>query len=130
MAASVGSERMQRLRTRVRYCMVGSTALLLAWIAAWIFAGGVSVTRVLVAAIVTVPLWLSLPRLNRGERRTYSWMTLAVVPYLVVAITEIAANPNARGWATGTLLLGFVVFIAAVAYLRLTSAGRSNGPRE
>lgn len=125
MNAGPGAGRVPRLRDRARYCMLAGTTLLIACIAGWVLAGGISVVRVLVAALVTAPLWLALTRLHRGDRRTYAWMTLALVPYLVVAVTELAANPQGRAWASGSLVLGFVVFATAVVYLRLTSTAAS-----
>lgn len=94
--------------------------MLIGLLAAWIAVGGLSTPRLLFAAGATLPLWLLLPALTRGHRRSYAAMSLCVVPYLVVALTELVANPAARPWASVMLSLSFTLFVLLVAYLRLT----------
>ena len=77
-----------------------------------------SAARLAWAAVLTLPLWLPLPWLIRRARRAYAALTLCTIPYLVLGLTELMANPAARGWAQATLLLAFAAFAAAIAYLR------------
>ncbi len=49
--------------------------------------------RWLIAVVALTPLALAAARLLAGNRRTFAWMTLCVVPYLVLALTEAVANP-------------------------------------
>jgi uncharacterized membrane protein len=95
---------------------------LLAW---WTLAPEFSVGRLLWAAIGIAPLLIAVPRLWAGHRRTYKWMTLLVVPYVVFALTETIANPQARPWAMGCSLMAFALFALAIVYLRATPAPAS-----
>jgi uncharacterized membrane protein len=63
---------------------------------------------------------LLLPSLQRGDRRRYAVMTLCIIPYLVVALTELIANPGARIWAGSVMSLTFALFVASIAYLRVS----------
>jgi uncharacterized membrane protein len=47
-------------------------------------------------------------------------MTLAITPYIVVAITEAVASPPSRAWAGLCLIVAFVLFVLLIAYLRVT----------
>lgn len=105
-----------RLRTGV---LVG-LALLIAAVATWILTPVPSLPRALWVAIVTLPLWIFVPALKRGERRRYAALTLCLVPYLMLALMEVIANPSARITATAMLLLAFGVFVLAILYLRVT----------
>lgn len=81
--------------------------------------------RWLWTAIVAMPLWLPLPWLMRGHRFTYAAMTLCVIPYFVLGVTEAVANPAARWWAGLCLICALALFVALIAYLRLTRATSS-----
>ena len=76
--------------------------------------------RWLWTAIITMPLWLPLPWLIRGNRFTYAAMTLCVIPYFVLGVTEAVANPAARWWAGLCLIGALALFVVLIAYLRLT----------
>jgi uncharacterized membrane protein len=55
-------------------------------------------------------------------------MTLAVAPYLALALMEVLANPAARIWAATCLLIAFALFVSLIAYLRATRrSGRRPG---
>jgi uncharacterized membrane protein len=114
------NETTSRLARRLRFAVVGSTATLIALVAGWLLAGAPSLANVLIAIAITAPLWLTLPRLAAGSRRSYAWITLAVVPYFVIAITEAVANPAVRTWAGVCWFVGFMLFVLAIAYLRVT----------
>jgi len=55
------------------------------------------------------------------SRRTHAAMTLCVIPYFVLGVTEAVANPSARWWAALCLSLALLLFVALIGYLRLTS---------
>lgn len=76
-------------------------------------------------AAFLVPLLLPLPGLLRGQRRAYAAATLCVTPYLVYGLTEVIANPAARGTAASILVVSLAWFLALVHYLRLS---RPAGP--
>lgn len=82
--------------------------------------GHASAGRMAWTAIIAAPLWLPLPWLIRGNRFTYAAMTLCVIPYFVLGVTEAVANPAARVWAGLCLICAFALFVALIAYLRLT----------
>lgn len=72
------------------------------------------------AVVLLVPLALPLPGILRCRRRTFAWATLCVTPYFVYGATETVANPSVRTTA-GVILFGsLALFVALVAYLRLT----------
>lgn len=111
---------------RVRVAVLGATALLILAVLAWILTPTVSLGRLASAVIVTLPLWIFIPALHRGERRKYAAMTLCVVPYLALALTELVANPAARALASAILLLAFALFGLLIVFLRVTRP-RSDG---
>jgi uncharacterized membrane protein len=95
-------------------------AVLIVVLIAWrIMTGFSSADAVLIVAL-TLPLLIAIPRLSAGHRRTYAWMTLAVTPFLIVAITEAVARPAGRAWAGLCLFVAFALFVLLIAYLRAT----------
>ena len=76
----------------------------------------------LLALVLLVPIALPLPGLLRRHRRTYAWSTLCVAPYFIYGITEVVANPAVRQMAGAILFASLALFLALVAYLRLTRA--------
>lgn len=105
---------------RARLAVVGTIGILIAALVLWRVQTGFSAGDAVLIAVLTLPLLIALPRLLAGHRRTYAWMSLAVTPYLVVAITEAVANPVGRPWAGLCLLVAFLLFVLLIAYLRLT----------
>src|SRR5690606_26737781 len=99
--------------------VVATVSVLIGVLAAWILAPGWSVARLLFAVAATLPLWALLPGLARGHRRTHAATSLCVVPYLVIALMELIANPDARWWASSALCASFVLFVFLIAYLRV-----------
>ena len=108
------------LAQRTRIAVVSALFALIAALIAWRVGTGLSLGDVVLIVVLTLPLVIALPRLLAGHRRTYAWMTLAVTPYLVVAITEAVANPSQRPWAAVCLAIAFVFFVLLIAYLRFT----------
>ena len=106
---------------RLRLAAVVTTVLLLALIVRWLLIAP-SVARIIIAAAVGVPLALGAPFLQRGHRRTYIWMTLALAPALILGLTEAVASQASRAWATLLLLDVLAIFASLIAYLRATSS--------
>ena len=105
---------------RTRIAVAATIASLIMALVAWRVTTGLSTGDVVLIVVLTLPLLIATPRLLAGHRRTYAWMTLAVTPFLVVAITEAVANPTQRAWAGLCLVVAFVLFILLIAYLRVT----------
>ena len=107
---------------RARIAVVSTIGMLIAALVIWRVQTGFSIGDAVLIAALTLPLLIALPRLLAGHRRTYAWMSLAVTPYLIVAITEAVANPVGRAWAGLCLVVAFVLFVLLIAYLRVTRA--------
>ena len=105
---------------RTRLAVLSATGLLIAALIAWRASDGLSTGDVVLIVVLTLPVLFALPRLRAGHRRTYAWMTLAVTPFLIVAITEAVANPAGRIWAGLCLMIAFLLFVLLIAYLRVT----------
>jgi uncharacterized membrane protein len=102
---------------RARRFAVAAWTLLLLSVAAWPFAGaGIGW---LAAAIAGLPLLLPLPGLFGLSTRALRAATLALAPVLVVAVTELLANPPARPWAGTSLALVLAAFAASLAAIRV-----------
>ena len=98
---------------------------LIATVVAWQFSNGLTAERLLVAVVLTVPLWAPMRGLMRGTRKTYAWATLCVIPYFVLGVTEAVANPERRVWAAICLVLAFALFVGLILYLRVTNPARN-----
>lgn len=105
---------------RLRLVVLTAVAALILIVTGWFLGGALSIGRLLVVVIVITPLLFALPKLWSGDRRTYAWTTLAVVPYFVFAMTEAVANPEQRLWSAACLSVGFLLFVTLIAYLRAT----------
>jgi uncharacterized membrane protein len=105
-----------------RIVSIGAVVALIGTIVLWRLADERSVWNLLLAAALATPLWLPLPWLLRNVRRAYAALTLCLVPYLVVGLTEAIANPATRGWARACLVLAFVAFAATIVHLRSSKA--------
>lgn len=81
----------------------------------------------LLALLWLVPLLPALPGIVNGKRYTYAWSTLLVTGYVALALTEIVANAAQRGIATLMLLVAFALFVALVAFLRVSRTPGSAG---
>jgi uncharacterized membrane protein len=107
---------------RVAHLAVALTVMLILVVCGWILASGFSAARLAFTALATSPLWISLPKIRAGHRRTCALLTLVLVPYLVLALMESIANPFARGWAGATLFVAFALFVCLIAFLRVSRA--------
>jgi uncharacterized membrane protein len=108
------------LIARARVIVVSTIAILIAALVTWRVRTGLSVGDIVLIAVLSLPLLIAIPRLLAGHRRTYAWMTLAVTPFLIVAITEAVANPASRAWAAVCLVVAFALFVLLIAYLRVS----------
>lgn len=108
------------LIVRARIAVVSTVGVLIAALVVWRVQTGFSIGDAVLVAALTLPLLIALPRLLAGHRRTYAWMSLAVTPFLIVAITEAVANPIGRIWAGLCLVAAFLLFVLLIAYLRVT----------
>lgn len=104
----------------LRYLVVGKIAALIVALVVWRARDGLSIWEMVLIAVLALPLFIAVPKVLAGDRRTYAWLTLAVTPYIVVGITEAVANPASRVWAGACLLMGFLLFVLLIAYLRVT----------
>ena len=95
-------------------------ALLIALVLAWQLSRQFTVARAALAVMLVTPLLLPLRGLIRGNRRTYAWATLCVIPYFILGVTEAIANPPQRAWAAGCLSVALALFVLLILYLRLT----------
>src|SRR3954453_416503 len=109
-----------RLEVWTRNLVLGGTIALLLAICWRFLAAGASTGTLSSAILCTTPLWIPLPWLWRGNRKTYAAFTLCVIPYLIAGITEAVASPRWRGWAGFVLCLSFLLFVSLIAYLRVT----------
>jgi uncharacterized membrane protein len=75
---------------------------------------------VLLALVLLVPLLAPLRGILRGDRRTHAWATLCIVPGFIYGLTEAVANPAIRTVAALVLGSSLALFLAIVAYLRVT----------
>jgi uncharacterized membrane protein len=110
----------EALIARARIAVVSTIVILIAALVAWRVRTGFSIGDAVLIAVLSLPLLIALPRLLAGHRRSYAWLSLAVTPFLVVAITEAVANPIERAWAGLCLVIAFLLFVLVIAYLRLT----------
>jgi uncharacterized membrane protein len=109
----------RRLQLVALVCVIALAVLTMGWLSAT----GVSTIKVVIATIIVVPLLFAWPRLRAGERRTYAWTTLAIIPFFVLALTEAIANPAARAWAGTCLIVALLSFVALIGHLRATRGG-------
>jgi hypothetical protein len=106
---------------RLRQAVLAATLLLVVLIGWWVMSGPISASRIVAGAVLIAPLVVAAPRLHAGRRRVFVWMTLAVIPSLVLAITEAVANSAIRVWAVLCLSTAFALFVLLIAYLRVTA---------
>ena len=110
--------------SRLRLAVCAAAVLLIALIVFWTMTAP-SPPRIAAGAVLALPVAVGTPFLYAGRRRSYAWMTLALAPSLVLALTEVVANPVMRNWAALVLLDVIATFALLIAYLRVT---RSSSP--
>jgi uncharacterized membrane protein len=103
-----------------RIAAIGAAFALLALVLAWHLLPTPTLGDAIVAIVLSIPLIAPLPGLWRGNRYTYRWATLCVVPYFIVGLTEVIANPVSRIQSAAMLVLALAWFVTLVAYLRVT----------
>ncbi|HWK75804.1 MAG TPA: DUF2069 domain-containing protein [Povalibacter sp.] len=108
---------------KLRASAIALTAALIALVVLWQFSARVSVERLLLSLLLTLPLWAPLRGLIRRDRRTYAWATLCVIPYFILGVTEAIANPVTRAWSATCLALALMLFVSLIGYLRATREG-------
>lgn len=77
-------------------------------------------TATFVAVLGLAPWFAPLRGLQRGDRRTYAATTLLTLPYLGYGLMEALANPGARVYAGTTVFVSFALFVALIAFLRVS----------
>src|SRR5690606_9674915 len=113
LSAAVTSETLARW-------VLGVLAALIVLVLGWQLSHGFGIGRIALTALLVTPLLLPLRGLVRGNRRTYAWATLCVIPYFILGVTEAIANPQQRVWSGLCLLLALTLFASLIGYLRLT----------
>jgi uncharacterized membrane protein len=108
-----------KVHASLRLGACAATLLLFALVLWWTLIAP-SPPRILAGSILGSPLVVGLPFLYSGKRRSYAWMTLGLTPSLVLALTEVVANPAMRPWAAFVLFDVIAAFALLVAYLRVT----------
>ena len=103
-----------------RVLVVVLVAALGAVLVAWHTSRFTPPTAALVLSVALLPWLWPLRGLLAGDRRTYAATTLLTLPYLAYGLTEVLANPGARRYAAATVFLAFGLFVALVAFLRLS----------
>jgi len=106
-------------RRAARGAVVTLVGVLCALFAAWHIARYRAPTAALACALGIIPWLALLPGLWRGDRQTHVAATLLTVPYLGYGLMEVLANPGARLYAGGLVLVAFAVFVALLASLRV-----------
>jgi uncharacterized membrane protein len=104
----------------VRRTVLVLVALLCAVFTAWHVARFSPRTAAFVIVLGVAP-WLGpLRGLLRADRRTYAATTLLTLPYLAYGLMESLANPGARAFAGTTIFVAFALFVALIAFLRVS----------
>jgi uncharacterized membrane protein len=110
------------LARRWRWLALASIAVLIALVVGWQLSPTASGTGAAKGLFLCIPLLLPLLGLWRGNRYTFRWATLCVLPYFIVGLTEVVANPTTRAWTATMLVFALTWFVGLVAYLRVTAA--------
>ncbi len=98
-----------------RRAALAAWLLVAASVAWWPFAGaGIGWMP---ASIALATLLLPLPGIARASKRAMRAAPMALAPALVLALTEVVANPAARPWAAATLALALFAFATVLAAL-------------
>ena len=114
---------MTSLARSIHRLVVGSHLLLFAVVIAWRTGGQFTITNVVWALVLCVPLMLPAWGLWQAKRYTHAWATLCVIPYFIIGVTEAVADPLQRFWAGMCLALSLTFFTALIAYLRVSALG-------
>jgi uncharacterized membrane protein len=93
---------------------------LVALIFAWQLLPSASARGVFNSVLLCIPVLLPLYGVARSHRYTYRWATLCVMPYIVVGLTEVIANPTARAWSAAMLVVSLALFVSLIGFLRVS----------
>lgn len=100
---------------RLSTIAIAITLTLLTVSAAW----QLSRAHWVLAALCVLPAGLALRGLMRYRPGTRAWTTLCAIPYVLLGLVELIANPAARGWAAACVLLAFAQFATLALLLRV-----------
>lgn len=100
--------------------LAATAMLLVAEMGLWVALRFRPQTALLLFVPSALPWLLLLPGLWRGSGRSALWAVLLTAPYLAWGLMEVLANPGAKFYAAGQVLLAFAIFVAAIAHLRIT----------
>ena len=114
------AEKALRWKLRARAVTLSAWALLLLLVAGKQLIQGLNLAQWLWALVFSLPLLAPLHGLWRGERYTYAWATLCVLPYFIIGISESVASPTLRTWAQWLLAASLFWFFALIAFLRFS----------
>lgn len=113
-----------RATARARGVVLALVGMLCAVLVAWHVSRYSTPTALLASLVLVVPWALPLRGLLGGNRRTYALTTMIVPLYVAYALMEVLANPGARAYAGAVALLGFALFFALIAFLRVSRPDR------
>jgi uncharacterized membrane protein len=111
---------MGSLARRWRAIALIAAAALVITVFGWQLVPDATINAALRSLFLCIPLFAPLYGLTQGDRYTYRWATLCVLPYFIVGLTEVVANPAVRAWAAAMLATALLWFIALVAFLRVS----------
>jgi uncharacterized membrane protein len=97
---------------------IATTALLLALLLTWQLSSADSASRWATTALLALPGTLVLGSLLRHRPRARAWTILGAIPYVILGLMELIANPAGRGWATACAALAFVQFAVLASLLQ------------
>ena len=109
---------------RARRATLAIWTMLLAVLAAWHLSAQSGLATAMLLLVTVVPPLFPLPALWKTRRSGYRWAPLTLVPGLAWSLTELVANPGARGFAVLAALLAFLALAGVVATLRAMPRGR------
>jgi uncharacterized membrane protein len=115
------------LARRIQVIAIALDLALVTLIVGWQLLSGLTLTRLIIAIVLILPLLAPLSGLWHANRRTFAWTTLCVILYFVVGLTEAVAQPASRMWSAPCLLLSLALFVVLIAYLRVTRPWNGTG---
>lgn len=110
---------------RMRLCVISSWVALVLLVAWQQLHEMITLNNLGWTLFFSLPLLAPLHGLLKGNRYTYAWATLCVLPYFIIGISESVSNPSIRNWALSLLGCSLLWFFALLGFLRLTSPNRS-----
>ena len=84
--------------------------------------------RAVLAAVAALPLLLALPGLARRDRKTYQWLSVALVLYIGAALVEVVATLGASVFSGVALFAALLELVLLLALIR-EPAPRPPAPR-